>query len=213
MFETTMWSRIGEAEQGGAAAEAFVGRYRKPLLIYLSRRGLSESDAQDLVQDVFLRLFEKNLLSKADRTRGRFRSYLLGITKNVLYKEQRKRSALKRGGGKGQVSLEQLGDVAAPEPDPEFDACWTQNLIQRALDGLKADNARQYGVLQLHLRGDLSQKQMAETLDRTPAQVKTDLYRARQRLTKLIKAEIAHFASTQSEYDDEVASLLALIGG
>ncbi len=67
-------------------------------------------------------------------------------------------------------------------------------------------------MLELQLKGGLTQVQMGEKLGRTAAQIKTDLHRARQRLARLIKAEVAHYASSKNEYDDEVAALLARLG-
>ena len=45
--------------------------YWYPLYAYVRRKGHSPNDAQDLTQEFFARLLEKNIAGKADRTRGR----------------------------------------------------------------------------------------------------------------------------------------------
>ncbi len=50
-----MSARLEEARR----FDAFVKRYRRPLLQYFRRRSIEPSDAEDLVQTVFLRLLRK----------------------------------------------------------------------------------------------------------------------------------------------------------
>ena len=45
---------------------------------------ISPHEAQDLTQDFFARLLEKNILKPADPARGKFRSFLLGSLQNFL---------------------------------------------------------------------------------------------------------------------------------
>jgi RNA polymerase sigma-70 factor (ECF subfamily) len=212
-FRTTVWADIrGAAEHDASASEAFVQRYRPPLLAYLRRRGVPSDDVEDVVQEVFLCLFGKDLLAKADRERGRFRSYLLGVTNNVLLKRIEKRNALKRGGGEAPISLAITGEVPAKQGDAQFDACWSEGLVSAALEQLAQENPRQYQVMQVHLSGKLTQQEIGAQLDRTAAQVKSDLHRARQRLVRLIKSEIARYASSEEEYRDEVRAFVSAAG-
>jgi RNA polymerase sigma-70 factor (ECF subfamily) len=59
-FETTRWSLVLAAGL--------------PLYAYLSRWGHDEPAAEDLVQGFFLHLLEKDVVARADRDRGRFRT-------------------------------------------------------------------------------------------------------------------------------------------
>ena len=68
-------------------------------------------DAQDLTQGFFAWLLEKNIAGKADRERGKFRSFLLASFNHFLAKEWRRAAAQKRGGGHAVLSL----DLAAGE--------------------------------------------------------------------------------------------------
>src|SRR5882724_8629833 len=81
-FNTTHWSVVLAAGQSSspaaqAALEQLCRAYWYPLYCYVRRAGHSPEDAQDLTQDFFARLLEKNYFALASRERGRFRSFLL----------------------------------------------------------------------------------------------------------------------------------------
>src|SRR2546428_4839817 len=103
-FTTTHWSVVllaGQADspQATEALEKLCRTYWYPLYVYVRRQGNSPEDAQDLTQDFFSRLLEKNNFAKADRDRGKFRTFLLGSLKNFLVNEWKRAGRLKRGGG------------------------------------------------------------------------------------------------------------------
>ena len=73
-FNTTHWSVVltaGErtSPEAADALERLCRTYWYPLYAYVRRKGYSPEDAQDLTQEFFARLLEKNYLSKADRQR------------------------------------------------------------------------------------------------------------------------------------------------
>src|SRR6516162_10263343 len=81
-FDSTRWSVVLEAAQsrahGGPEALArLCARYWQPLYGFARRRGHGPEDAQDLVQGFFAHLIERRALRRADRSKGRFRSFLL----------------------------------------------------------------------------------------------------------------------------------------
>src|SRR5262245_42001805 len=81
-FVTTHWSVVlaaGDSSAPGTreALEKLCRAYWYPLYAYVRRQGQSIDDAQDLTQEFFRRLLEKDYLALADRERGRFRTFLL----------------------------------------------------------------------------------------------------------------------------------------
>jgi DNA-directed RNA polymerase specialized sigma24 family protein len=93
VFPTTIWTTISQAgAHDRAALEDFAQRYRAPILAYLRGRGFSGNDAEDLCQEVFVRVLQSGVLAKADRSRGRFRSLLLTVTTRVVQDRRRRRS-------------------------------------------------------------------------------------------------------------------------
>ena len=79
-FATTRWSLVlaaGASQAGESAVHlaALCETYWYPLYAYVRRRGHQVDDAQDLTQEFFARLLERNDLAAARRERGRFRSF------------------------------------------------------------------------------------------------------------------------------------------
>src|SRR5439155_506550 len=89
------------------ALSGFCEAYWPPLYSFLRHRGFSSADAQDLVQGFFAHLLEQNTLTSADQQKGRLRTFLLGSLQNFLYNEYDRARALKRGGGRQVVSIEE----------------------------------------------------------------------------------------------------------
>ena len=182
VFPTTVWTRIHEAgaEDDGALAE-FAERYRQPVLEFIRGRGFGGNDAEDLCQDVFVRVLAGGVLAKADRKRGRFRSLLLAVTKHVIHDRRRKRT---------EAPVEH---VEPPEPEPDFDRRWAWHLTERALARLREQGSPYYEVLAEHLAGR--------------PQNRNKLWIARRKLTAQIRREVAFTCATRADYDEELAYL------
>ena len=215
-FQTTIWTSIRLARDGKSTAlNDFVMKYRQPVLSFIRRQGYTEEDAEDLCQEVFLLMLKENLLSHAERARGRLRNFLLGVVKNVLRNAERSRDALKRGGGKAPTSLEtsigddaKLGDlVAAESPDETFDQDWIHHLIQVALESLRQGHPRLHEALALNLDRKLTYAEIARDLGLEHKQVDNLLQQARSKLAGLIRDEIATYCGSPGAFQDEIACL------
>jgi len=91
-FTTTHWSVVLTAkEEPSAEADAALERlcrtYWWPLYAFARRRGYAAHDAQDLIQEFFARLLAKDFLRAVDRSKGKFRSFLLAALGHFLAKE------------------------------------------------------------------------------------------------------------------------------
>src|SRR5580704_17005726 len=79
-FANTRWSVVLSAankenpERALDSLECLCRAYWNPLYFYARRDGVSPHDAQDLTQEFFARLLEKEFLASVDRGKGRFRS-------------------------------------------------------------------------------------------------------------------------------------------
>ena len=127
------------------ALSGFCEAYWPPLYSFLRHRGFSSADAQDLVQGFFAHLLEQNTLTRADQQKGRLRTFLLGSLQNFLYNEYDRARALKRGGGRQVVSIEEhlpeaeaammatahLSDAAC------YDLVWASTIVSRAWQNLE----------------------------------------------------------------------------
>src|SRR4051812_46002391 len=150
MFATTHWSLVAAAKDPDtpAARQALADLCRAywfPVYAYVRRRGHDRHAAEDLTQAFFARLLEKNDLAAADRTRGRFRTFLLTACQHFLANQHDRATAKKRGGGKTPFSLD-FADAegrfahepaAADTPERVFERRWALELLDAALAGLR----------------------------------------------------------------------------
>ena len=224
-FPSTHWSAVLVAGQPGSTEshDAFSRRCEKywyPLYAYVRRKGHPVADAQDLTQDFFLMLLEKNGIARARSERGRFRSFLLTSLNNFLINDWNRRRAEKRGGGR--VAF--LSDIETAEnryrleprheetPEKIFEAQWALTLLQQAMAQLEAEwkpgtRKGSFERLKPLLTAEAdspSYKQVATENGMTEGAVKVAIHRLRKRLRELVCAEIAHTVEDPGEIQDEV---------
>jgi RNA polymerase sigma factor (sigma-70 family) len=186
VFPTTVWDDVEAA--GGrdpGALDRLAQQYRPAILSFIRRRGIDGSQAEDLCQEVFVRLIAGNVLAKADAARGRFRSLLCTVTIRVIQDWSRRRTDLPRADVGAEVDEATLA--------PDFDRVWVLHLVERAFERLKETSPRSYDVLTGHLAG--------QEPDRNK------LWIARGKLISLIRREIAVTCRSSREVDEEVLCL------
>lgn len=218
-FQTTLWTQVRQAKgQKSGAVSGMMDRYAPPLRAYVRNHGFQEADAEDVVQEVFFRLFRGTILERADAEKGKFRSLLLGITNYVMKDERRRERASKRGGGKKPLSLDASGgegeealldSLAEPAQDDSFDELWVRHLVDLGMTLLRDDcdksGTRYHDVMTLHLAGDFPQEEIARRLGCTGARVRQDLHAARLKLKEYILREIRAYASSPEEYEEDAS--------
>ena len=224
-FATTHWSVVLAAKQGRptealAALEKLCRAYWPPLYAYIRREGHDATEAQDLTQDFFARLLEKDYLRQVHHQKVKFRSFLLTFLKHFLSEQRRKSGAQKRGGGQVLVSLdataEEDGYLFEPvdelTPDQVFERRWAQAVLQAALDCLRGEySARGQATLFERLQdyqprepGGQSYAQLGDELGMSEAGVKSAVQRMRQRHRELLREEIAHTLTRPEEREEEL---------
>ncbi|MBI2932870.1 MAG: sigma-70 family RNA polymerase sigma factor [Planctomycetes bacterium] len=199
-FSSTLWTVVHSAGAGDKdALEAFARQYREPVVRYLRARGLAREVADDLAQEVFLRLFQKDLLAKVDRSRGKFRSFLLGVTNNVLREHRaadRRRMALPR-------------EVPAQDEE-DFAREWMLHLVDiavRTLAQSERDNVRRdLAIFRACLWDRLSYAQLAAAFDVNLDAVKNALYETRRRIREEVGTLVNAYACSRADFADEMAA-------
>lgn len=228
-FPETVWTRIRQAgNDQQTAIDDFVRGYREPVRRFIIMQGIPAEHAEDLVQEVFIQFFDKELLSKADSNKGRFRSFLIGVTKNILGHWREKESALKRGGGKPVISLDDkvAGEtkmtyedvIAAPKEDESFDRVWMEYIFERAYERLKHECDEQrlpyYDALSSYIESEsCAYSDVAKQMGVTEQQVKNYIHRAKKKLIDLARSEISRYCSSEDELRDEVRHLARYLPG
>jgi RNA polymerase sigma-70 factor (ECF subfamily) len=109
-------------------------KYWRPVYSYLRRKGFSNEEAKDLIQGFFSeKVLGQQLLQKADRTKGKFRTFLLTSLRNYATDLQRK----ERPTQELDDQPEKPDDGA--DPETEFDKAWAQELLQAVVKELEAE--------------------------------------------------------------------------
>lgn len=152
-FQTTDWTQVraaggadGEARQRALAA--VFTTYRRPLLAHLCGRfQVGEDQAADWLQDfVHRKVLQANVLRRAARARGKFRTFLLTSLERFVLDQQRRARTQRRMPPRGFVPLDQVGeeDVARQaEAGAAAMACaWAKALIDETLRRMEAECAR-----------------------------------------------------------------------
>ena len=228
-FNTTHWTIVlacRDQDDSSAAEQALANLYQTywyPLYAYIRRCGYGEHDAEDLVQGFYAHIHEKHALAKADRQRGKFRTFLLSSLQNFLANENERSRAQKRGGGRELIRLDaedakeryQLDRVHSVTPESVFEMRWAHALLDQTLAGLRADFAargkqRLFESLQTFLTadsGETSYQKAADNLGLPMSAVKTSVHRMRLDYRTRLREEIGRTVSCPEEIDEELLYL------
>lgn len=216
------------AEAGQKAFADFCQAYWAPIYAFLRHRGRSSSDAQDLTQAFFVHLLEYKTLSRADREKGRLRTFLLGSLQNFLANEYDRAQALKRGGGRQILSLDEnfaeaeasIRATEGMDAGNSFDLTWASNVVKRAWkkleDAFAAEGKTQWlDEMRPFLAGGSGppppQEEVATRLGIPVATLRTSLMRLRQRYREALRSEVAATVSDPAEVDEELQYLYRIL--
>ena len=233
-FSTTHWSVLIQAAevdspQASEALEKLCRSYRSPLYSYIRRLGHGPEDAEDLTQAFFAKLLQRNFWARADREKGRFRSFLLTALRHFLADERDRGKTAKRGGGLSIISIDEQGSEERYleglshnlSAEQQFDRQWAVALLEQARTKLRQECAAS-GKLDLYDRVSLVDGQnenavphavIAQELGMSISAVKSAVSRLRIRYGELVRQEVARTVSTPSEVEEEIRHLLSVVGG
>jgi RNA polymerase sigma-70 factor (ECF subfamily) len=185
-------------------------------------------DAEDLTQGFVAGLLASGSIARADRDRGRFRTFLLGAFSHYIANYRRGQSAGKRGGG--VVMISEIGAAEAEleraavdhmSPERHYEQSWAKRLLEKVMLRLRDDfesSGRQvvFDALQPHLSGAAGPPgyaRLGETLGLSETAVTVTVHRMRKRYGQLLREEIAATVASPEDVDDELRYLLRVVGG
>jgi RNA polymerase sigma-70 factor (ECF subfamily) len=228
-FDATQWSVVilaahGQTPEGQAAFAHLYQRYWFPLYAFVRRKGHSPHNAQDLIQGFFLHLLQQETLTRVDRRKGRFRSFLLACLQNYLSTEAQRAGCLKRGGNCEWVDLDfdnaenldlTCGSADRLTPEQFFDARWAMTLLGRTRTLLRKEYAARgksstFEVLKHFVdpsQRSLPYEQAAKALGVSTGAVKTMASRLRSRHLTILRQEVARTVCDPQEVDQEIHAL------
>jgi RNA polymerase sigma factor (sigma-70 family) len=234
VFVTTHWSvvlsaRKKDSPQSAAALETLCRTYWYPLYAYVRRQGHSPPDAQDLTQEFFARLLQKDYLKAAAREKGRFRTFLIVALKRFLANEWDRVRAQKRGGGQPLLSLDtelaeeryRVEPVEGATADRIFERRWALTLLDHTMKRLreeftaagKADEFKHLKACLTAERGEIAYAEVGAALGLSEGTARVAVHRLRKRFREVFREEIAHTVSSADEIEEEVRYLMGVLAG
>lgn len=203
-FPSSVWTVLLEARRDPEKVkDVVVRRYQQPVYEFMRRNGLRHEDAEDLAQEVFVRVCSEEFLKRVDPRKGRFRALLLTVSRHALASFRRKELSAGRD-RRREVALEDFDLPAEVEPDAEFDSLWVRNLLSQAFEKLKEEPGM--AALRLQMLGK-SYQEIARALSKSETEVTNHIHRGKKRLRQEIERMIAEYANRE-ETPGEVESLL-----
>jgi RNA polymerase sigma factor (sigma-70 family) len=219
----------GESPEARAALSDLCAAYYAPVFAFIRRTTRDEDSARDLTQEFFARILSGQSITGVDRSRGRFRSFLLGAVKHFLSDMHEHARRKKRGGDHVHLTIDpgtdtspelQLADLAVLSPDREFDRKWALTLLDRTLAALASEHQvagkiEQFEILKPWLTGDtenLSQSDAARKLGSNEGAVKVAIHRLRRRFREVLKNEISQTVQDRADVGEELRNLLLALG-
>ena len=174
--DVALMQLVGAGE--AVAFEELVERHQRLVVGTVARMLGSNSEVEDIAQQVFVRVWRS---ARRYVPRAKFTTWLLKITRNLVFNELRRRSR------HAQMSLQvESEDEERPIKDERAmapDASLLEQELQQAIESAIAqlpETQRMAVVLRRY--DDLSYEQIADVLDQSVPAVKSLLFRARTQL-------------------------------
>lgn len=148
-------------------------RYRQPLTAYFQRRVGSRSEAEDLTQEVFLRLLRRLDVEKLDNPEAFIFRTAVNLLRDRFRRGQTQRSHLV------EVSQQQAG-IEELSPERVFDS---RQHLERVLDALEHLDERSRDAFILHRLEGMKHAQIAELYGVSVSSVEKYIIKALAALT------------------------------
>jgi len=227
-FTTTHWSMVLEAQgESPAAQEALENlcrTYWRPIYAFVRREGIGP---EDITQGFFALILERKDFQSVRQEKGRLRSFLLASLKHFMANERRDAAAIKRGGGRTLIPLDEVESYDSGEFDRSdmlsadllYDRRWAFTVLDRVFARLREESQKSANAPLLERLNTLlsdepdrpSQAEIACEFGMTENAVKQAFHRLRQRYRQLLREEVAHTVATPAEIEDELRHLIAAL--
>ncbi len=227
-FPTTIWAQVARAQgrDRGPAWEALsrlVESYWFPVYFFVRHKGRSRDQAKDLTQEFFTSFLEKDIVSYADETRGKFRTFLLYSVCRFLALEhrtaaRRPRELRLQGSRSDPDEWSGFEPTDAETPEDVFMHNWAKSFLEDCVAKLREEcralgKDLQFQVFQLRALREkpLPTRVAAAELGISVTDVVNYLHRAKERFRRIAREEMLNCVTVPDEVDEEIKGLLTLL--
>jgi RNA polymerase sigma factor (sigma-70 family) len=232
-FPETQWTLVQRAQSSDPtdemrrALEDICKRYWLPIYAFIRRSGQQGADAEELTQEFIVRLIDGEYLSRADRLRGKLRTFLLACLKHFLADHRRADQRLKRGGRHEHVSIDHamaenaygVEPVDEMTPDVLFERRWAMSLMDQVIEKMAAqmedagNKQLFYAAVPFAQKGvpPISREEAAAQLGMSPEAVKMAVSRLRQRFREQLRLAVAETLGPDDDLEAEMQHLRSIL--
>jgi len=232
-FPVTQWTlvRAAGADANDSARRDALGRllrrYLPAMEAHLGQKRLPHDRVADLLQGfVSDKIVEQNLLARADRERGRFRTFLLTSLQHYVIDQFRQDSSSRRSpeGGPPASIASGAEPAVMGKPAEAFDIEWARQLLNETLQRMRAHcestgrhdlwQIFEERVLKATMEGDepAAYEELAARfkLD-TTAQAANLLVTAKRMYARVLRSVIAEYARDEEDVEQEISDLHTIL--
>lgn len=234
-FATTEWSVVDQIRDGsGPHCETLVGdlvkRYWKPVYCYLRRKGFDNEPAKDLTQGFFHEIvLGRSLIEHAERSKGRFRTFLLTALQQYVAGVHRQQTTQTRAPRGQLIQLDELDPSEMPEaptqfsPEESFHYAWAAQLLDQLLGEVEAKcradgKALHWQVFHDRVLQPIMENRPAPSLAEicqrhgieTPSRASNMIVTVNRRFESTLKRHIRRSVIHDGDVDDEFRELVEI---
>ena len=232
VFPSTRWSMIGRVRHADISEKReamgwLLSVYEPAIRAYLiGRRKVSFQEVDEVIQGFLTsQVLEKDLVAKAQKERGRFRSFLLTALNRYIASKIREETAQKRSPGVVvDITLADPPDSGS-RPDQGFEIEWARIVIKRTVDNLREECLQSgrpdiWAVFEARLYLPIFQGQtppsyaqlVSQYRIKSPSSASNLLVTAQRMFRRILRSVISQYAIHDSrEIEEEIADLMNIL--
>jgi RNA polymerase sigma-70 factor (ECF subfamily) len=173
------------------AWDEFFQRYWPLIYGFARRRGCSDDTAEDVVQDVMLKIFERRDVFRYDASRGRFRDWLGAVVRNQVA-EYRRRPSERARVLAGEDAAECAKETEESQPDALWERAFESAILMALMDVVRREaDPRDYLAFELTTLAGVAPAGVAAVTGLS----RNAVYKARRRVLKRLRDLAKDYAS------------------
>ncbi len=193
----TLINRLRKTNSDTRSWAEFYDLYHRLVRSVAMKAGLSQTDAEDVVQETFFKVSKSIQKFEYDPSKGRFRSWLCLITKQQVANHYRKARKLPELPAFWNEDPDEP-HVDIPDPTNNWEAIWEaearKHTIHLALTRLKTKvKPKPYQIFLAHCIKGMDVKEVAHVMEVSANEV----YLAKSRVMPLFEEEIQALSATE----------------
>jgi len=172
--------------------EEFFEIYWKLIYGVARKAGLSDAEAQDVVQETLISVAKQIPAFKYDPTLGTFKAWLLTLTRWRIVDQLRKRGPIARhhpssGDTARTATIERIADDQSPDLDAAWEADWEKTLLEAAMTRVKRHlDPQKFQIFDFYVNREWPAEKVATAFKVSVNQV----YLVKNRVTEMLRDEV-----------------------